>query len=50
MGKTFDKEHDPRDRKRRRNDWRAARKAARKVKGVARGDYAGKRVERAKSF
>ena len=50
MGKTFKEEFEPRDRKRNKDDWRADRKAARTRKAVARGEYVGKRVERAKEF
>lgn len=50
MGKTLKDDFEPRDRKRNRDDWRAERKAARKRKAVTRGEYVGKRVERAKEF
>ena len=43
-------ETETRDRKRIKNDWRAERQAARKDKGVRRGEFAGKRIERAKEF
>lgn len=39
-----------RDRKRAKDDWRAARKSARRQKDIARGAFAGKRIERAKQF
>lgn len=45
MGKTF---KDSREEK--RNDWKRERQERRKAKKVKRGEYMGKRVERAKEF
>ena len=49
MSRKFEK-IETRDPKRAKDDWRADRKSARKRKAMARGEFIGKRAERAKSF